>query len=153
MARIGTEVIKAQQLIPWPTTISTWQSKQAFKATFNISVKHHHSYNVLSNMPVQTKYEDKNDMLWTRFQQLPLMSVKHLMIAITTFSNIVLLPNIQFWCKLDMTNLVKIATTAIKDVATFLFTSNFTTKVSKLDYVLTDDSYNRVKTRGLILER
>lgn len=61
------KAIGARQLFP------CWD-EPAFKATFNISVRHHIHYMSLSNMPVQNVTRDKNNILWTHFETTRLMS-------------------------------------------------------------------------------
>ncbi|XP_029160654.1 glutamyl aminopeptidase-like, partial [Nylanderia fulva] len=53
--------IGARQLFP------CWD-EPAFKATFNISVRHYMGYSVWSTMPIREETVDKNDMVWTHFK-------------------------------------------------------------------------------------
>ncbi|XP_067205183.1 aminopeptidase N-like isoform X2 [Linepithema humile] len=156
VAATGIKIMRFRQLLPWPTTISSKLEKQGFKASFNISIKHEQNYTVLSNMPVLTKYKDKNYM-WTCFKQSPYMFAKHLTIVITTFSNIALSSNIKFWCRKNMTKLVQIAKTNVKRIARYLIKRNVM-KVPKMDYVVIKDFNHNVPTSdnqtwGLILQR
>ncbi|XP_050459319.1 aminopeptidase N-like [Cataglyphis hispanica] len=47
-----------------------WDNMQ-FSSKFKISIKHHESYEILSNMPKQEEEADENGLMWTHFDTTP----------------------------------------------------------------------------------
>jgi len=72
------------------------------KATFTISVKHHHNFTVLSNMPPRINVSsDINDFIWTHIYTTPPMSTFQIAIFITTYPRIDMRinENLYLWCE------------------------------------------------------
>ena len=91
------EKIGARRIFP------CWD-KPEYKTTFNISVKHHNNYSVISNMPVQ-KTEEEEDMLWTYFSTTPPMSTYLVALVVVErlklFNFVDTFAPINIWCKQD----------------------------------------------------
>ncbi|KAL6446048.1 hypothetical protein ACFW04_001008 [Cataglyphis niger] len=86
---VATQAFAARQLFPcWDEPI--------LKATFNISVKHHDSYKIFSNMPVQNVVKEINEMQWTHFKMTPTMSTYCVGFIL---HNLYLFPGVNLWCK------------------------------------------------------
>ncbi|XP_050449677.1 uncharacterized protein LOC126850576 [Cataglyphis hispanica] len=86
---VATQAFAARQLFPcWDEPI--------LKATFNISVKHHDSYKISSNMPVQNVVKENNEMQWTHFKITPTMSTYCIGFILHNFY---LFPGVNLWCK------------------------------------------------------
>jgi len=59
-----------------------------FRATFNISIKHHHNYTALSNMPVRTIKTNKYKSQWTHFNTTFPISTYLVAIMVSKFNRI-----------------------------------------------------------------
>ncbi|XP_067203506.1 aminopeptidase N-like isoform X2 [Linepithema humile] len=138
--------IKARQIFPcWDTS---------FKVTYNISIIHKKKYTILSNMPIQKKVEDKNDMMWTHFHKSPSMLPEHFMILITTLTNISSYANVTFWGRQNMTNYTRFAENIAQQAIYFLNSKSQLTKMSKIDcVVIWDPQHSSLETKGLVLIR
>ncbi|KAL6427815.1 hypothetical protein ACFW04_008329 [Cataglyphis niger] len=68
-----------------------------FRATFNISIKHHRDYAALSNMAVQKVEEDDEDMMLTHFQTTPLLFTYLIAGLVTNFSHNSIALNTNLW--------------------------------------------------------
>lgn len=146
MSVTGILPIRARQILPcWNAIV---------KVTYAISVIHQKEYTILSNMPVQKKVGDKNNMTWTHFDKSLLMLSQKLMILITTFTNISSHTNITFWCRENMVNYIKFAEDIVQGVVHFLRSKSQITQISKIDYViLWDFQHITIETIGLVLIR
>ncbi|KAG5326559.1 AMPN Aminopeptidase, partial [Acromyrmex heyeri] len=110
----------------------------ALKATFNISVKHHQKYGVLSNMPIREQFLEQDGMMQTHFDITPIMSTYIVAIVMSDFVRV---PNanetINMWCKSSLTSKVKFAHSIAEKVVEFLIQyTNSSQKVPKMDHVL-----------------
>ncbi|KYN14166.1 Glutamyl aminopeptidase, partial [Trachymyrmex cornetzi] len=110
----------------------------ALKATFNISVKHHQKYGVLSNMPIREQFLEQDSMMQTHFDITPIMSTYIVAIVMSDFVRV---PNanetINMWCKSSLTSKVKFAHSIAEKVVEFLIQyTNIFQKVPKMDHVL-----------------
>ncbi|XP_072754254.1 glutamyl aminopeptidase-like [Anoplolepis gracilipes] len=69
------QAIGARQLFP------CWDNPR-IKSTFNISIKHHYNYTVLSNMPIEKEITEAH-MKWTFFEVTPEMPIYLVTVAIS----------------------------------------------------------------------
>ncbi|XP_012231866.2 aminopeptidase N-like [Linepithema humile] len=145
--KILNKIIRAGELFPYI-------DEPAFKSTFNISIKHHKKNTFLSNMPIQKKVEDMRNMLWTQFDTSPSMSVQHLTIVITTFTNFFAsYRNVKIWYRKEMIDQLRFAENIVHGVVYYLAQKN-SRKISKIDYVVTNDfQHSNIRTRGFVLLR
>ncbi|XP_011304326.1 aminopeptidase N-like [Fopius arisanus] len=59
----------------------------AFKAQYDISLKHYVDYTALSNMPVKTQTLEEDGMIWTTFQRSPMMSTYLVVFVLAEFES------------------------------------------------------------------
>jgi len=75
------------------------------KATFNISIRHHHNFKALSNMPLQNRiWSDITDFIWaqyciTTFYTTPPMSTFQIAIVVTNYPRMRINENIYLLCE------------------------------------------------------
>lgn len=141
----------ARQLFPIVCSTFLCRDEENLKATFKISIKHHKNYTALSNMHVKSKENDKH-MMWTHFDESPIMSFNHLIVVITTFINISATANVTFWGRENATHYLHLAKCVVQYVSSFLeYESNIT---QKMDYIVFwDMKHNISQTEGLIFQR
>jgi len=138
------EILKAYQLFPCNDELTV-------KSIFKIAIKHQDIYTVLSNMPIQTKY-NKNDMIWTEFEKSFLMSAQHITVVIITFSNRIINrnTNVTIWCKQSFWKHIVYAHDVVQKVVPH-FRQNYFTELSKLDIVVSQHIQNANGILGLLL--
>ncbi|XP_018406616.1 PREDICTED: aminopeptidase Q-like [Cyphomyrmex costatus] len=112
----------------------------AFKATFNISVKHHNKYSALSNMPVRIEYTVDANTVMTRFKTTLKMSTYLVAIVMVPNSDYIYISNagnMNTWCRRSWMSQVEISLTIAKN-AKPVFTEYFNSsdKMPKTDHVV-----------------
>ncbi|XP_070155699.1 aminopeptidase N-like [Polyergus mexicanus] len=156
------QAIGARQIFP------CWD-EPTFKSIFNISIKHHKSCIVLSNMPknledLEERHTiDKYDvMVWTRFNYTPAISTY--LVAFLVTSNVsyevAKFPKIgiNIWCRSNLVPQIKFARSIIAHVISF-FDKNTTSKedlekISTVQHVLVPNlPHNSIKKWKLIFYR
>ncbi|XP_077260900.1 aminopeptidase N-like [Temnothorax americanus] len=136
----------------------------ALKATFNVSVMHHQKFRVLSNMPMQKRYNEQNsvisenDMVWTHFNTTPVMS--------TYLVGIVIVPNsfirirrspktltIGVWCKPSLEMQARFIHSMAEKITPLLVEyTNSSEKIPKMDHIIVHDyPTNGMENWGLII--
>ncbi|XP_011063449.1 PREDICTED: thyrotropin-releasing hormone-degrading ectoenzyme-like [Acromyrmex echinatior] len=134
-------------------TFPCWD-EPALKATFNISVKHHQKYGVLSNMPIREQFLEQDGMMQTHFDITPIMSTYTVAIVMSDFVRV---PNanetINIWCKSSLTSKVKFVHNIAEKVVEFLIQyTNSSQKVPKMDHVLISNfTVSGMENWGLII--
>nr|XP_012221844.1 PREDICTED: thyrotropin-releasing hormone-degrading ectoenzyme isoform X2 [Linepithema humile] len=146
----GSMIIKARQLFPC-------LNESVFKSTFHIYIKHHKNYTFLSNLPINKKVDDLNDMLWTLFDTSSLMSVEHLTFKMTTLyydlNNFSLDANLKFWHRTEITEQMQYAKIYASKILNYLAEKN-KKKLPELNYIIIRDyQFNHGKVKGFILLR
>ncbi|XP_008559728.2 thyrotropin-releasing hormone-degrading ectoenzyme [Microplitis demolitor] len=82
----------------------------AFKAEFEISLKHYPNYTALSNMPVKNHIETTDGKIWTNFEKSPPMSTYLVSFVIADYEHVANnVGNITFWTKKDHKDDVRLA--------------------------------------------
>jgi len=120
--------MKAQQLFPCSDELN-------INATFKIAIKHDKKYTVLSNMPIRARNKADYDMMWTDFDESLSMSAKHILVVITTFTNVSSpLANVTIWCRQSAQNHIIYAKSVLEEVIPY-FRQEYLTQLSKLDIV------------------
>ncbi|XP_025073060.1 aminopeptidase N-like [Pogonomyrmex barbatus] len=126
----------------------------ALKATFNISVKHHQKYKVLSNMPLRDQYTDEDGMMWAHFNITPIMSTYLVAIVLSEYDGVSNADEtVNMWCKSSMTSQIKFAHSFAEKFEQILIRyTNISRQVPKMDHV-TIPSFlvNGMENWGLIL--
>ncbi|XP_011688185.1 PREDICTED: thyrotropin-releasing hormone-degrading ectoenzyme-like [Wasmannia auropunctata] len=127
----------------------------ALKATFDISVRHHQKYKVLSNMPIREEFLEQNSMMRTHFNITPVMSTY--LVAIVISFNFVRVGNanetINIWCRPSMISQVRFAHSLIKKIVPLMVEyTNSSEKIPKTDYVVVQDYvHDGMENWGLIV--
>lgn len=100
-----------------------------------------------------TDKHDKQNNMWTYFDVSPIMSFKHLIVVITSFSSSSA-GNFTIWGRESSIESLLLAKCIVEQVLYFLQHENNIIKVSKLDYIaFWDNHHNTSETSGLILSR
>ncbi|EFN65555.1 Puromycin-sensitive aminopeptidase [Camponotus floridanus] len=110
----------------------------ALKATFDISIKHHRNYTVLSNMPIREKSEDnKNGMIWTHFDTTPIMSTYLVAFVVVDYVRVPTEDEtINIWCRSELVPHTKFVREVVQKSKKLLTEyTNSTSKVPKMDLV------------------
>ncbi|EFN62042.1 Puromycin-sensitive aminopeptidase, partial [Camponotus floridanus] len=111
----------------------------ALKATFDISIKHHRNYTVLSNMPIRKQLDDgnKNSMIWTHFDTTPIISTYLVAFVVADFVRVPTEDEtINLWCRSKLVPDTKLAQEVVQKSKTLLAEyTNSTSKVPKMDLV------------------
>jgi len=127
----------------------------ALKATFDISVMHHHKYEVLLNMPIREQFIEHDGMVRTHFNTTPIMSIY--LVAIIAMSDFVCVPNvnetINIWSSSSLISQTKFALSIAEKVMPLLIQyTNSTEKIPKVDQVLIQNySTDGMENWGLII--
>ncbi|XP_067209689.1 aminopeptidase Ey isoform X3 [Linepithema humile] len=143
-------IIRARQLFPC-------LNETVFKSTFNISIKHHKNYTILSILPISEKTDDSNNMLWTLFDKSLSMSVERLTFVMTTLNyDLNDFPrdaNLKFWHRKKITDQLQYAKIYASKVLRYLTEKN-EKKLPELNYIIIRDfQFNYGKIKGFILLR
>ncbi|XP_067209696.1 aminopeptidase Ey-like isoform X2 [Linepithema humile] len=143
-------IIRARQLFPC-------LNETVFKSTFNISIKHHKNYTILSILPISEKTDDSNNMLWTLFDKSLSMSIERLTFVMTTLNyDLNDFPpdaNLKFWHRKKITDQVQYAKIYAYKVLSYLTEKN-EKKLPELNYIIIRDfQFNYGKIKGFILLR
>ncbi|XP_067215124.1 putative aminopeptidase-2 [Linepithema humile] len=127
----------------------------AFKATFDISVKHSKEYKALSNMPLSRRYNSYTTMTWSQFDTTPIMSIHQLVIVLTPFSKIANPRETVFtWCKSDATSTIYFAHSIVEKVLKHLFRyTNVSSETRKIDQIVISDVPYSEAHWGLLVYR
>ncbi|XP_067213995.1 aminopeptidase N-like isoform X2 [Linepithema humile] len=143
----GVEVMKALQLFPH-------MNESTINSTFKIAIKHGEEYTVLSNMPIRARNTANNCMMWTHFEEIVSMSLQHIRVVITTFTNISShLANVTIWCRQSAQQQIYYAKYIIEEVIPY-FKQKYLRPLSKLDIVaLWHPQDDNDATLGLVLLR
>ncbi|KAL6260340.1 hypothetical protein P5V15_007871 [Pogonomyrmex californicus] len=126
----------------------------ALKATFNISVKHHQKYKVLSNMPLRDQYMDEDGMMWAHFNITPIMSTYLVAIVLSEYDRVSNADEtVNIWCKSSMTSQIEFAHSVAENVEQLLIQyTNISRQVPKMDHVtIPSFPHNGMGNWGLIL--
>jgi len=127
----------------------------ALKATFDISVKHHQKYKVLSNMPIREQFIEQDGMVRTYFNTTPIMSTY--LVAIIVMSDFARISSanetINMWSSSFLIWQTKFAHSIAEKVTSLLTEyTNITTMVPKIDHVLVQNySVDGMENWGLII--
>ncbi|KAG5322226.1 AMPN Aminopeptidase, partial [Pseudoatta argentina] len=134
-------------------TFPCWD-EPALKATFNISVKHHQKYGVLSNMPIREQFLEQDGMMQTHFDITPIMSTYIVAIVMSDFVRVSNAnETINIWCKSSLTSKVKFVHSIAEKVVEFLIQyTNSSQKIPKMDHVLISNfTVGGMENWGLII--
>ncbi|XP_025268252.1 aminopeptidase N isoform X2 [Camponotus floridanus] len=111
----------------------------ALKATFNISIKHHRNYTVLSNMPIREQSDDSNrdGIIWTHFDKTPIMSTYLVAFVVTDYVRVPTEDEtINIWCRSKLVPHIKFVQEIVQKSKKLLTEyTNSTSKVPKIDIV------------------
>jgi len=139
----------ARQLFP------CWDEPH-LKATFTISIKSHHNFTVLSNMP-RILTSDIDDFLWTHFYTTPPMFTFQIAIVITNYPHIRINKNIHLFCERCEYNQLlkfKFATRLIENITSNLQSEFNRINIPKMDHVaLPNFLHDSAVKLGLIFHR
>lgn len=134
----------------------------AYKATFNISIKHHPEHTALSNMPKRIIEDDKRGMIWTHFYQTPKMSTYQVAVMVCNmycFSNCKVATGKEvlhlWWCNRTFTEHVQFAMKVAEIVHNNLNNSwSIWKEILKVDHVIIPNfQHGDIKNWGLVLYR
>jgi len=130
------------------------------KATFNISIKNHHSFTVLSNMPWRFHLpSDTSNFIWTQFYTTPPMSTFQIAIVMTNYPRIRINENIYLSCKKcskDNPQFLKFefARRVIENITLHLQSEFNGINIPKMDHVaIPNFPYDEISMWGLIFYR
>ncbi|XP_067213988.1 aminopeptidase N-like isoform X2 [Linepithema humile] len=145
--KTGIVIMDVSQLFPYMNESTT-------KSTFKIAIKHDEEYTVLSNMPIRVRNKANNRMMWTDFDESLSMSLQHIRVVITTFTNVSShLANVTIWCRQSAQQLIYYARDVIEKVMPY-FKQKYMQTLSKLDIIAFRHPYNHNDvTLGLVLLR
>nr|XP_012232965.1 PREDICTED: aminopeptidase N-like isoform X2 [Linepithema humile] len=145
--KTGIVIMDVSQLFPYMNESTT-------KSTFKIAIKHDEEYTVLSNMPIRVRNKANNRMMWTDFDESLSMSLQHIRVVITTFTNVSShLANVTIWCSQSAQQLIYYARDVIEKVMPY-FKQKYMQTLSKLDIIAFRHPYNHNDvTLGLVLLR
>ncbi|XP_025268278.1 aminopeptidase N [Camponotus floridanus] len=111
----------------------------ALKATFDISIKHHRNYTVLSNMPIRKQLDggNKDGIIWTHFDTTPIISTYLVAFVVADFVRVPTEDEtINLWCRSKLVPDTKLAQEVVQKSKTLLTEyTNSTSKVPKMDLV------------------
>lgn len=108
----------------------------------DISVKHHHTFKALSNMPIREQTTtDEDGMVWTYFKTTPSMSICEMPLVLTDFVHVHNAnKTINLWCRPHLTSHMKYAqSVAEKIIERLTEYANIIKKISKIDHVVIPD--------------
>jgi len=127
------------------------------KVTFTISVKHHYSFTILSNMLPQIHLSsDINDFIWTHFYTTPPMSTFQIAIVITTYPLMYINKNIWLLCDKCSENnqSLEFARRIIENITLHLQSEFSEINIPKMDHVaLPNLLHDGMSKWGLIFHR
>jgi len=128
------------------------------KATFTISIKHHHNFTILSNMPPRRHHSsDINDFLRIKFYTTPPMSTFQIAIVITNYPRIHINKNIYLLCERCLQSnqpKFKLATRIIENITLHLQSEFNEINIPKMDHVvLPNFPHDGTSKWGLIFHR
>lgn len=129
--------------------------KPAVTQNFVISIKHHHTFRALSNMPIRTQFKFDDGMVWTHFNITPSMSSCLVAVVLTDF---VLVPSAnkttnQIWCRSNVTSHMRYAQSIVEKARDDIiqYTGIFD-KIIKIDHIsIPNYSFHGMAYWGLII--
>jgi len=126
------------------------------KATFTISIKNHHNFTVLSNMP-RNFTSDIDDFVWTHFYTTPPMFTFQIAIVMTNYPRIRINENIQLLCESCSRfnhQSLKFATRVIENITSNLQSEFNGINIPKMDHVVFPNfPHDSASKWGLIFHR
>ncbi|XP_067214005.1 aminopeptidase N-like isoform X2 [Linepithema humile] len=143
--KTGIVIMNVSQLFPYMNESTT-------KSTFKIAIKHDEEYTILSNMPIRARNKANNRMMWTDFDESLSLSLQHIKVVITTFTNVSSHhANVTIWCRQSAQQLIYYARDVIEKVMPY-FRQKYLLTLSKLDIIAFRHPYDHNDvTLGLVL--
>ncbi|XP_039312674.1 aminopeptidase N isoform X2 [Solenopsis invicta] len=126
-----------------------------FRTTFAISIKHHHNYTAISNMPVKTNDVINSDFMWTNFSTTPPLSTHHIAIVVTSYGFVRINESITLWCRECSTKSpFTFAMNIINNVTQYVQSEFVEVKIPKTDHIVIPDfPQDGTSKWGLIFHR
>lgn len=127
----------------------------AFKATFDITLKHSKKYNVISNME-RWLVEPANEpgVKWTKFQTTPKISTYLVGIAFTTLNIVAQNEVVDIWGNPGLERRLIFALEAAKKIKnTLIKYTNFNPITQKINFIVMPGKFKAIRMWGLIIYR
>jgi len=109
------------------------------KATFTILINSHHSFRVLSNMPIEIHLpSDTYDFIWTQFYTTPPMSTFQIAVVMTNYPRIRINKNISLMCERCTSyydHSLKVTRTLIENITLHLQSEFDGINIPKMDHI------------------
>lgn len=142
--------IKKQQIFPY------WNNPK-MRVYFDISIKHHRHYTVLSNMPIQISKPTLNNMTWTYFHTTPTMFIDSIALIVTDYHRISDVTNkktVSMLCRPQLKSQVELALYIVENITRYLqnnwmcvFEETYVLFEKKVDHVAILDLKDEVKQK------